>query len=178
VISLLKIFDELNAIATYETLFNILLKISDIDDLLNLCSTNTAIKSICDDDYFWKLRFEQDYPNLSIRPSEGMTYKELYEKYYTTGFANRLIVPPVINQFMSVIYLIYPNPPYTIEDLFISKATQIGGDEYYILIPDIYIVNSKRLGYWLVFEYPREYNQDKRNNMLPNGQVKILRSLN
>jgi len=48
-----------------EVLFDILFKIENINDVMNLCATNKIIQAVCDDDYFWKHRFELDYPDLS-----------------------------------------------------------------------------------------------------------------
>ena len=48
-----------------------------IPDIANLCQTNNICKSICDDDNFWKLKFEDDSLVTSTKPT-NMTWLEWY----------------------------------------------------------------------------------------------------
>lgn len=49
--------------------YNIALQ-SSLPDLLNLCSTDVKFALVCQDDYFWRLKYEQDYPGQSLYPGE------------------------------------------------------------------------------------------------------------
>lgn len=54
----------------------------DLKDLVNLCATNTQYKQICDSEWFWQTRFNQDYPHVEddkIREL-GSTWKNRYRE--------------------------------------------------------------------------------------------------
>lgn len=45
----------------YEQLFNVMLNL-DLQSILNFCNANTFTQNICKDEYFWKIKFERDFP--------------------------------------------------------------------------------------------------------------------
>lgn len=62
-----------------EILYNILLD-SSYDDIVNFCFSHTGINTLCDDDNFWRDKWERDknlYPNAKDKP-EDITYKYFY----------------------------------------------------------------------------------------------------
>jgi hypothetical protein len=53
------------------------------EDLLNLCSANKQLKSLCDDDDLWMQKLHIDYPDASNnRINPPMSYKQLYMNRY------------------------------------------------------------------------------------------------
>lgn len=61
-----------------EIIYNILLRI-DLEKALSLCGQNKAINEICNSDYYWIKRLEQDYgqdidPNLSPKNNYLLAY--------------------------------------------------------------------------------------------------------
>jgi alpha-tubulin suppressor-like RCC1 family protein len=60
----------------YETLFNIILDLP-LSSLPNYCSTSHQANLICQDEYFWQLKFNKDFGNFS-KP-EFITWKEYYK---------------------------------------------------------------------------------------------------
>ena len=58
-----------------------------LDDLDNLCRTSRTLAKICNDETFWRLRLQQDFPNEfkildKIRDVNNVTYKKIYEIYH------------------------------------------------------------------------------------------------
>ncbi len=49
-------------------------------DVLRFCATSKKAKEVCDDDYFWKLKIERDFPDKAAAP-EGRR-RETYKKYW------------------------------------------------------------------------------------------------
>lgn len=147
-----------------ELLFEVLLKIKDINDVINICSTNKTIKAICDNEIFWKSRFELDYPNLKISPSSmKITYKQAYQSFYLTGIANKLRYPVIYDG--TPIGFIKPEGPYKIIKVFTPKFTELGGIETYMLMPDIIMsvmsndsLMKSKVGQWRTATYPRTHS--------------------
>ena len=48
-----------------ETVFDILLNV-DIRTLLSLCQSNQYARNICDDEYFWSIKFQRDFPYVDV----------------------------------------------------------------------------------------------------------------
>lgn len=64
-----------------EILFLLALE-SDLADILTLCRTKkSAKKAICDNEVFWKIKVERDYPEL--KGKQISEYKKLYEELKT-----------------------------------------------------------------------------------------------
>lgn len=64
-----------------EILFLLALE-SDLADILTLCRTKkSAKKEICDNEKFWKIKVERDYPEL--KGKQISEYKKLYEELKT-----------------------------------------------------------------------------------------------
>lgn len=139
-----------------------------------ICATNTTIKAICDDDFFWKSRFEQDYPDLKISPLPiETTYKQTYQAFYSTGIADKLQYP--ITYSGSVIYFIKPRPPYRIQKIFTPELTELGGTEQYIIMPDITL--GKLSDRWRAARYPRSDVLDNLKRV-PQTEIKYFTSDN
>lgn len=47
-----------------EPLYDILLN-ADYQTILNLCQTSSSINHLCQDDYFWQLKFNYDFPSFN-----------------------------------------------------------------------------------------------------------------
>lgn len=125
----------------YELLFNLLLDVKDIGKVINMCATNSSVQMICDDDFFWKKRFELDFPLVNnVTLTEGQTYKLAYQGFYLTGIGNILMIDLNLH---SIMWLIKPSPPYTIEKRFYANLTELGGEDIYIFVPDIRISYRK-----------------------------------
>ena len=58
------------SILPHEKLIEILLALDDLEDIFNACSSSIIFARVCQDDHFWKLRYQQDFG--SGRPSEEM----------------------------------------------------------------------------------------------------------
>ena len=77
--------DPINAslsILPHEKLIEILLALDDLEDIFKACRSSTIFARVCQDDYFWKLRYQQDFG--SGRPSEEifqekMPWREFYQ---------------------------------------------------------------------------------------------------
>lgn len=65
-----------------ETYFQILLSL-DYPSLMNYCSVNSVISSICSDEYFWSQKLLQDYPQLLNSKPEDLTFANYYRKIYS-----------------------------------------------------------------------------------------------
>ena len=70
------------SILPHEKLIEILLALDDLEDISNACNSSTIFARVCQDDYFWKLRYQQDFG--SGRPSEEifqekMPWREFYK---------------------------------------------------------------------------------------------------
>jgi alpha-tubulin suppressor-like RCC1 family protein len=64
----------------YEKLLEIILNLPDLESINNFCLTSRSANQICRDEYFWHLRFIQDFGE-SIKPV-NMTWKEYYRITY------------------------------------------------------------------------------------------------
>ncbi len=54
-------------------------------DVIRFCATSKAAKIICDDDYFWKLKVQHDFPNemkYIVEELHQGKWRKLYEKYW------------------------------------------------------------------------------------------------
>lgn len=51
-----------------------------IPDLLGKCQTSYQYAEVCEDNYFWAERLQQDFPNLSFYLDQDL--RELYMSYY------------------------------------------------------------------------------------------------
>ena len=71
-----------------EILFDLLVK-SSLPTLAKLCSSAGEINDICNDEYFWKTKTLQDYPNASL-PSQ-LSWKQ----YYVALAQKRIRILPV-----------------------------------------------------------------------------------
>ncbi len=69
------------SILPHEKLIEILLALDDLEDIANACHSSTIFARVCQDDYFWKLRYRQDFG--SGRPSEETFQEKMpWKKYY------------------------------------------------------------------------------------------------
>ena len=76
-----------------DTLFELLLNLSGAD-LLTLCATNKSLLSLCEEnnDYFWQLKVEKDYPSASNKPG-NLSWK----RFYVINFTKRIPLTYVMN---------------------------------------------------------------------------------
>jgi hypothetical protein len=154
-------------VVPYEVLFDLLLKIRNISDVIKMCSTNSMIKAICDSDYFWKLRFEVDYPSLSLLvPFSNQTYRQLYEWIMSIGIGSNLSI--IMPRHLNDVLLVYPTPPFTITDAVYVPLTESTGRHYYSLSADAAIHKFK--GKWKLVQYPRESDINERKDILYNKE--------
>ena len=65
------------SILPHEKLIEILLALDSLEDIFKACRSSTIFARVCQDDHFWKLRYQQDFG--SGRPSEKITWKEFYK---------------------------------------------------------------------------------------------------
>ncbi len=63
------------SILPQENLIEILLALDDLEDITNACRSSTIFARVCQDDYFWKLRYQQDFG--SGRPSEEIFQEKM-----------------------------------------------------------------------------------------------------
>ncbi len=63
------------SILPHEKLIEILLALDDLEDIASACHSSTIFARVCRDDYFWKLRYQQDFG--SGRPSEEMFQEKM-----------------------------------------------------------------------------------------------------
>jgi len=49
-----------------------------VTDIANYCNTNLIINEICKDDYFWYLKLQKDFPEISQYKPEDITYQQQY----------------------------------------------------------------------------------------------------
>ena len=146
----------------YEILFKILLEVPRHNTVLKICATNSVINQICNDDYFWQKRYEKYYPKLSgTQPQVGSTYKQLYLNVSAMGIAHNLRSPPQIENKISL-HFIRPEPPYVLANLTKLPMTEIGGNHFTIIYPDI-ILKQTTPGIWSIHVYPRTISNIKRN---------------
>ena len=67
-----------------EIILDILLKISDFDDLKQFCQTNPRIAAICQDEHLWKKKFLEDFGlDNPLIPIDLKTWKEKYQRLYS-----------------------------------------------------------------------------------------------
>lgn len=80
------------SILPQENLIEILLALDDLDDIFKACSSSTILARVCKDDYFWKLRYQQDF-GLD-RPSEKMLKGKMpWKKYYQLAIGSGSFLP-------------------------------------------------------------------------------------
>lgn len=87
-----------------EILFKILLD-TQYRDLVSYYSTNNSIYNRCQDEYFWKLKLDCDYPNLRQYKAVNLTYQQQYASLYnlpSTGIA-------IVNGRLDQIILLHKN---------------------------------------------------------------------
>src|SRR5947199_6697076 len=87
----------MESILDVPTLFRIGLELQP-RDLLNLCQTSKEFLILCQDDYFWKLKFEKDFPSeessqivVSWRQEYFRAYADLFDsnvKQFFSQFKN------------------------------------------------------------------------------------------
>lgn len=70
-----------------ESIMNILWKIKDLNALFEMCSTSKAIREVCNDNYFWKVKYRKDFDLSCLSGLSGKTtipggvnWKELYKR--------------------------------------------------------------------------------------------------
>ena len=69
------------SILPHEKLVEILLALDDLEDIFNACRSSTIFARVCQDDYFWELRYQQDFG--SGRPSEEMLKRKMqWREFY------------------------------------------------------------------------------------------------
>ena len=71
-----------------ETIMNILLEVDDFETLANWCQTSKRINNICQDNVFWKRKYQQDYGNIPSLPK--VSWKEKYKFNYSVRYS-----PPI-----------------------------------------------------------------------------------
>lgn len=104
-----------------ETILNIMLTVPILELLRNRV-VNKLFNEIANDDYFWRLRLEQDYPNVPIPTHLGedaapgepdkITYRDLYFYWYQRPTGESRLIEIPVNVF---------NPSqfgYNLEDFF------------------------------------------------------------
>ncbi len=62
-----------------EISLQILLKIDDLDSLAQMCQTSKQVQQICASDYFWELKYRQDY---GVVPKNYQTWRVRYREKY------------------------------------------------------------------------------------------------
>lgn len=50
----------------------------DYKDLMNTCQTNKDFNEVCQDNYFWKLKVEQDYGTVTEDKPSNITHRQQY----------------------------------------------------------------------------------------------------
>ncbi len=73
-----------------ETIMNILLAVDDFETLVNWCQTSKRINNICQDNVFWKRKYQQDYHNMPSLPK--MTWKEKYKFNYSARYSSPISI--------------------------------------------------------------------------------------
>ena len=80
------------SILPQENLIEILLALDDLEDITKACNSSTIFARVCKDDYFWKLRYQQDFG--FDRPSEEMLKGEMpWKKYYQLAIGSGSFLP-------------------------------------------------------------------------------------
>ncbi len=74
-------------------LIEILLALDDLEDIVKACSSSTIFARVCQDNYFWKLRYRQDFG--SGRPSKEMLKRKIPWKEYYQSTIEILRFPPL-----------------------------------------------------------------------------------
>ena len=69
--------EESLSILPHEKLIEILLALDNLEDIFNACRSSTIFARVCQDDYFWKLRYQQDFGLDS--PPMRMTWRDYYQ---------------------------------------------------------------------------------------------------
>ena len=63
-----------------EDIMKILWEMKDMKTLSRMCSTSKTIRAVCNDNYFWKIKYKNDFGlNGEITIPEGMKWEELYK---------------------------------------------------------------------------------------------------
>ena len=81
-----------------EKLIEILLALNDLEDIFKACSSSTIFARVCQDDYFWKLRYQQDFgtgrpsEEITLKPSittgsDTMPWREFYQLIFESSLA-------------------------------------------------------------------------------------------
>ena len=80
------------SILPHEKLVEILLALDDLEDIFNACRSSTIFARVCQDDYFWELRYQQDFG--SGRPSEEMLKRKMpWREFYKLIIESRYSPP-------------------------------------------------------------------------------------
>lgn len=146
----------------YELLFNILLAIKSIKDVLNICASNSIINRICNDDYFWKQRIGLDYPNLStLIPATDNTYKQLYQRTALIPIVKNITVE--LPESFDNVCFVNIQPPYVVVDYTYVGLTKSIGEKSYKLGNDAAII--KFGGKWGLAYLPRTADNNARNRV-------------
>ena len=68
-----------------EIITNILLQVTDLETLANLCQTNQRIQGICQTEHFWKMKYRHDFLSAEkLQSVENLSWKEIYKLAYST----------------------------------------------------------------------------------------------
>src|SRR5688500_4179438 len=65
----------------YASLFNILLLL-EYTDLTKLCSVNINANKLCNDNHFWKVKYNLDYDEVIDSRLSHLQWKDLYKYMY------------------------------------------------------------------------------------------------
>ena len=136
-----------------ELLFELLLKVSSVEDVMKMCRTNKSLNRICQDDYFWRKRLEKDYPHL-VTLNSTMNFKDRYQWIYDTGIGSNIEIDfeSLNSEIMS---FIVPRPPYSVIDIFINPNVHI-----YQLAADCQIIPFE--GGWNIVYFDRSDDIETR----------------
>lgn len=100
-----------------EILFNILLNLNT-QSLISLCKSNQYVRSICDDEYFWSIKFVTDFPFVDpplTNDNEEIEWKNSYIEVF--GSTNPLKVCFDIGPDIYIQRSTYFTPKYYITEL-------------------------------------------------------------
>lgn len=118
----------------------------DYSEYVNRITDNIVVENI-----------EQLISTMSI-PGDISTCKIAYRKFYSIGFGNKLRVPTSTSNHM---LFIRPQPPYIINNIFMSNMTELGGVSENSLVPDVSLLyyNIDNDNYFIMFKSPLQRNK-------------------
>lgn len=91
-----------------------------IENIADLCSKDSELLQVCDNETFWEKRIEKDFPSYASSPLSSLTYHEYYTMLWKSwnlrDKEGKFVFQDIPDTFGEQLNLIYPVPRYDTDE--------------------------------------------------------------